>query len=76
MLGDIRAQGNYRSVRYVRPLCAATVIHGGKEYLNLCSNSYLSLHLHPAMMAAADATTAGAEAAPETADTEAATANE
>jgi 7-keto-8-aminopelargonate synthetase-like enzyme len=29
------------------------MIHGGKEYLNLCSNSYLSLHLHPAVMAAA-----------------------
>ncbi|HBL24680.1 MAG TPA: 8-amino-7-oxononanoate synthase [Deltaproteobacteria bacterium] len=53
MLKEIRGQGNYRSIRYVRPLCAATIIHGGKEYLNLCSNSYLSLHLHPAVMEAA-----------------------
>lgn len=53
MLKEIRGQGNYRSIRYVRPLCAATIIHDGKEYLNLCSNSYLSLHLHPAVMEAA-----------------------
>lgn len=53
MLKEIRGQGNYRSIRYVRPLCAATISHGGKEYLNLCSNSYLSLHLHPAVMDAA-----------------------
>jgi 7-keto-8-aminopelargonate synthetase-like enzyme len=45
-------QGNYRSIRYVRPLCPATVVHGGREYLNLCSNSYLSLP-PPAVMAAA-----------------------
>lgn len=53
MLDEIRAQGNYRSIRYVRPLCAATIVHEGREYLNLCSNSYLSLHLHPAVMEAA-----------------------
>jgi len=53
MLKEIRGQGNYRSIRYVRPLCAATIVHDGKEYLNLCSNSYLSLHLHPTVMEAA-----------------------
>ena len=53
MLKEIRGQGNYRTLRYLRPLSASTVRHGDKEYLNLCSNSYLSLHLHPEVMDAA-----------------------
>ncbi|HOW55986.1 MAG TPA: 8-amino-7-oxononanoate synthase [Syntrophorhabdaceae bacterium] len=53
MLKEIRGQGNYRTVRYLRPVSASTLRHRGKEYLNLCSNSYLSLHLHPEVIEAA-----------------------
>ncbi len=53
ILKEIRGQGNYRTLRYLRPLSASIVSHRGKEYLNLCSNSYLSLHLHPEVMDAA-----------------------
>ena len=53
ILKDIRGQGNYRTVRYLRPLSAATIRHGGREYLNLCSNSYLSIHLDPVVTGAA-----------------------
>lgn len=49
ILDEIREQGNYRKIRYLRPGSATTIIHGNREYLNLCSNSYLSLHLHPAV---------------------------
>lgn len=53
LLKDIKEKGNYRRIRYVRPVSGATIIHNGKEYLNLCSNSYLSLHFHPAIREAA-----------------------
>ncbi len=53
LLNDIKEKGNYREIRYIRPVCSTTVIHEGKKYLNLCSNSYLSLHLHPAVIEAA-----------------------
>ncbi len=53
LLRDIKEKGNYRSIRYIRPVCSTTVIHNGKEYLNLCSNSYLSLHMHPEVIKAA-----------------------
>ena len=53
LLKDIKATGNYRNIRYVRPVSGATIIHNGREYLNLCSNSYLSLHFHPAVREAA-----------------------
>jgi 8-amino-7-oxononanoate synthase len=53
LLKDIKATGNYRNIRYIRPVSGATIIHEGKEYLNLCSNGYLSLHFHPAVKEAA-----------------------
>jgi 8-amino-7-oxononanoate synthase len=52
-LNRIRETGNYRQVRYVNPLSATRIVHEGRELLNLCSNSYLSLHVHPAVIAAA-----------------------
>ncbi|MEN6617453.1 MAG: 8-amino-7-oxononanoate synthase [Syntrophorhabdus sp.] len=52
-LKDIRESGNYRNIRYIRPTSGATIVHDGKEYLNLCSNSYLSLHMHPTVRQAA-----------------------
>ncbi len=53
LLKDIKEKGNYRNIRYIRPVSGATIIHEGREYLNLCSNSYLSLHLHPVVKDAA-----------------------
>lgn len=53
LLKDIKEKGNYRNIRYIRPVSGATIIHEGREYLNLCSNSYLSLHFHPAVKEAA-----------------------
>jgi 8-amino-7-oxononanoate synthase len=53
ILDKIRAKGNYRSIKYIRPLSATRIKYNGKEYLNLCSNSYLSLHNHPDVIAAA-----------------------
>ncbi|MHB8109614.1 MAG: aminotransferase class I/II-fold pyridoxal phosphate-dependent enzyme [Syntrophorhabdaceae bacterium] len=53
LLKVIRESGNYRNIRYIRPTSGATIIYEGKEYLNLCSNSYLSLHMHPAVKKAA-----------------------
>jgi len=49
----IRQSGNYREVRYLKPVGATRIVYEGREYLNLCSNSYLSLHCHTAVMAAA-----------------------
>ncbi len=46
-LRDIRAKGNYRAVRYIKPLSTSKILFNSKEHLNLCSNSYLSLHNHP-----------------------------
>ncbi len=37
----------------MKPVSASRVRYEGREYLNLCSNSYLSLHLHPDVMRAA-----------------------
>jgi 8-amino-7-oxononanoate synthase len=52
-LRKIKDAGNYRELRYLKPLTASRVRYEGREYLNLCSNSYLSLHLHPDVMRAA-----------------------
>jgi 8-amino-7-oxononanoate synthase len=46
-LQNIKQKGNYRIIRYIKPLSATRILYNSKEYLNLCSNSYLSLHLHP-----------------------------
>ncbi|HEY3275772.1 MAG TPA: 8-amino-7-oxononanoate synthase [Syntrophorhabdaceae bacterium] len=51
---EIKRKGNYRSIRYVKP-SGSRIIYEGKEFLNLCSNSYLSLHTHPEVVAAAKA---------------------
>ena len=56
-LEQIKEAGNYREIRYLKPVNASRVRYEGREYLNLCSNSYLSLHLHPDVIRAAkDAT--------------------
>ena len=52
-LEQIREAGNYREIRYLKPVTASRVRYEDREYLNLCSNSYLSLHLHPDVMRAA-----------------------
>ena len=52
-LEDIRKKGNYRAIRYIKPLSATRLVYEAKEYLNLCSNSYLSLHVHPEVIEAA-----------------------
>jgi glycine C-acetyltransferase len=52
-LRKIKEAGNYREIRYLKPVSASRVRYEGREYLNLCSNSYLSLHLHPDVMRAA-----------------------
>jgi 8-amino-7-oxononanoate synthase len=53
ILEGIREKGNYRTIRHTEPLSATRLIYQGKEYLNLCSNSYLSLHVHPHTIEAA-----------------------
>jgi 8-amino-7-oxononanoate synthase len=53
ILRSIEAKGNYRTLKYLKPLSATRVRYNGKEYLNLCSNSYLSLHVHPIVVRAA-----------------------
>jgi 8-amino-7-oxononanoate synthase len=53
ILEEIRGQGNYRTIKYLHPLSATKIRYKGKEYLNLCSNSYLSLHTHPEVLSAA-----------------------
>lgn len=52
-LEQIKEAGNYREIRYLKPVTASRVRYEDREYLNLCSNSYLSLHLHPEVMRAA-----------------------
>jgi glycine C-acetyltransferase len=37
----------------LKPLSATRILFNGKEYINLCSNSYLSLHTHPDVVGAA-----------------------
>ncbi len=53
ILSEIKNQGNYRTVRYFHPLSATRILFNGKVCLNLCSNSYLSLHTHPDVVSAA-----------------------
>ncbi|MBA4419257.1 MAG: 8-amino-7-oxononanoate synthase [Syntrophus sp. (in: bacteria)] len=53
VLGEIKEKGNYRTIRYVKPLSTTRILYESKEYLNLCSNSYLSLHDHPYLVRAA-----------------------
>ena len=53
ILEEIKDQGNYRTIKYLHPLSATRVRYKGNEYLNLCSNSYLSLHTHPEVLLAA-----------------------
>jgi 8-amino-7-oxononanoate synthase len=52
-LEDIRKKGNYRQLRYIKPITTTQILYNGKAYLNLCSNSYLSLHTHPDILKAA-----------------------
>ena len=52
-LQEIKQKGNYRSVRFIKPLTATKILYNFKEHLNLCSNSYLSLHVHPYLVDAA-----------------------
>ena len=53
ILQDIKEKGNYRAIRYIKPLSATKILYNSKEHLNLCSNSYLSLHVHPDIINAA-----------------------
>lgn len=53
ILEYFKETGNYRSLKYVKPLSATKILYNSKEYLNLCSNSYLSLHVHPDVVNAA-----------------------
>ncbi|MDR2018470.1 MAG: 8-amino-7-oxononanoate synthase [Syntrophobacterales bacterium] len=52
-LENIKQKGNYRAIRHVKPLDASWILFNGKKFLNLCSNSYLSLHAHPQVIEAA-----------------------
>lgn len=52
-LEEIRKKGNYRQLRYIKPVTSTQILYNGKTYLNLCSNSYLSLHAHPNILKAA-----------------------
>ena len=52
-LKRIREAGNYREIKYLEPVAASRVVYNGRVYLNLCSNSYLSLHVHPEVVSAA-----------------------
>jgi 8-amino-7-oxononanoate synthase len=53
ILSKIKEKGNYRTIKYLKPLSSTRILYKGKEYLNLCSNSYLSLHSHPEVIRAA-----------------------
>jgi len=52
-LEEIEKGGNYRSIKYLYPLSSTRIRYNGQDMLNLCSNSYLSLHTHPDVLAAA-----------------------
>lgn len=52
-LRKIQEKGNYRTIKYLTPSGPTGITYNGREYRNLCSNSYLSLHCHPAVMDAA-----------------------
>jgi len=53
ILSKIKEKGNYRTIKYLKPLSSTRITYNGREYLNLCSNSYLSLHTHPKVVEAA-----------------------
>lgn len=53
ILKEIKEKGNYRALKYIRPISATKVILEGREFLNLCSNSYLSIHCHEEVLKAA-----------------------
>jgi 8-amino-7-oxononanoate synthase len=53
ILDRIKEKGNYRTIKYLKPLSETRIKYNGREYLNLCSNSYLSLHNHPKVIEAA-----------------------
>ena len=53
ILSKIREKGNYRTIKYLEPLSSTRIMYNGREYLNLCSNSYLSLHTHQKVVEAA-----------------------
>ncbi|MGD9576744.1 MAG: 8-amino-7-oxononanoate synthase [Syntrophorhabdus sp.] len=53
ILSRIKEKGNYRTIKYLKPLSSTRIAYNGREYLNLCSNSYLSLHAHPKVIEAA-----------------------
>lgn len=52
-LKEIREKGNYREIRYLKPLSSSRILYNGRNMINLCSNSYLSLHNHPDVVEAA-----------------------
>ncbi len=52
ILDDIRRKGNYRQIRYLTPVSETKVLYESRQYVNLCSNSYLSLHNHPRIIGA------------------------
>lgn len=47
LLEELDRTGGRREITYLRPISPSRVLIGGKEFLNLCSNSYLSLQYHP-----------------------------
>jgi len=52
-LKEMKENGNYRFLRYIKPVSSTKIIYNSNEYINLCSNSYLSLHNHPEILNAA-----------------------
>ncbi len=52
-LAGIQRAGNYREIKYLKPISATRILYQGKEYINLCSNSYLSLNFEPRVIEAA-----------------------
>ena len=46
-LWELAQKGEKRELTYLKPLSPSKVLIGGKVFLNLCSNSYLSLQYHP-----------------------------
>jgi len=52
-LQGFKDSGNYRTIKYLKPISDTRVLYGSKEYLNLCSNSYLSMHKHPLLLKSA-----------------------
>src|SRR5690348_5625694 len=52
-LSDLRAEGLYRSMRVIKGAMGSRVEMDGREMLLLCSNNYLGIADHPALMQAA-----------------------